>query len=270
MLKEIAFLTCHQKEKVVAPVLLKQGYVIRTVNDFDTDNLGTFTGEVERTLTQAQTALKKAQMATELTQCRYGLGSEGSFGPHPQVYLLPWNLEVLALWDRLHEHAIYAIFGSSATNFASEKINSVDHALSFAQKIGFPSHGLILGTPTDSYFAKGIKDAAVLTDRVHAALKISASVWLETDMRAHMNPSRMQTIQQTAEKLSALLQSFCPHCKLPGYGLTEMLKGAPCEICASPTRIPSAEKWGCLHCKFSEVHPLLELAPAKNCDVCNP
>jgi len=270
MLKEIAFLTCHQKEKVVAPVLLKQGYVIRTVNDFDTDNLGTFTGEVERALTQAQTALKKAQMATELTQCRYGLGSEGSFGPHPQVYLLPWNLEVLALWDRLHEHAIYAIFGSSATNFASEKINSVDHALSFAQKIGFPSHGLILGTPTDSYFTKGIKDAAVLTDHVHAALKISASVWLETDMRAHMNPSRMQTIQQTAEKLSALLQSFCPHCKLPGYGLTEMLKGAPCEICASPTRIPSAEKWGCLHCKFSEIHPLLELAPAKNCDVCNP
>ena len=270
MLKEIAFLTCHQKEKVVATVLLKQGYVIRTVNDFDTDNLGTFTGEVERVLTQAQTALKKAQLATELTQCRYGLGSEGSFGPHPQVFLLPWNLEVLALWDRLHEHAIYAIFGSSATNFASEKINSVDHALSFAQKIGFPSHGLILGTPTDSYFAKGIKDAAALTDRVHAALKISASVWLETDMRAHMNPSRMQTIQQTAEKLSALLQSFCPHCKLPGYGLTEMLKGAPCEICASPTRIPSAEKWGCLHCKFSEVHPLLELAPAKNCDVCNP
>ncbi len=270
MQKEVAFLTCHHKEKVVAPVLLKQGYKIRLVDNFDTDSLGTFTGEVDRSLTQVQTALKKAQLATELTNCRYGLGSEGSFGPHPQVYLLPWNLEVLALWDRLHEHAIYAIFGSSETNFSSEKINSVDHALSFAQKVGFPSHGLIIGTPQDSFFAKGIQEPQALTDRIHAALKTSASVWLETDMRAHLNPSRMQTIQHTAEKLSALLQSFCPHCKLPGYGLTEMLNGAPCEICNAPTRIPKAEKWNCLHCNFSEIHPLLEVAPARNCDVCNP
>lgn len=270
MTHEIAFLTCHQKEAVVAPILEKQGYTIRVETSFDTDALGTFTGETPRTLTQVQAALKKAQLATELTSCRFGLGSEGSFGPHPQVYLLPWNLEVLALWDRLEEHAVYAILGTSDTNFATEKVSSLDSALAFAEKSGFPSHALILGTPADSFFAKGIGNSAEFQERVQAALKVSPSVWLETDMRAHMNPSRMRSIQHTTEKLSALLHSYCPQCHLPGYGLTEMIKGAPCEICDTPTRIPRAEKWNCLKCDFTELHPLNELAPAKNCDKCNP
>ncbi len=270
MIDQIAFLTCHQKETVVAPILEQHGFALQRVNGFDTDTLGTFTGETPRTLTQAQTALKKAQLATELSQCRYGLGSEGSFGPHPQVFLLPWNLEVLALWDQLNNHAIYAILGTADTNYASEKINSSESAMAFASKAEFPTHGLIVGTPADRYFSKGIINRAEFQDRVAAALKVSPSVWLETDMRAHMNPSRMRTIQHTAEKLSALLVSYCPQCQLPGYGLTEMVKGAPCEICATPTRIPKAEKWHCLKCEFTEMHPLNEVAPAKNCDACNP
>jgi len=270
MINEIAFLTCHQKETVVAPILNKQGFVLRLEKSFDTDSLGTFTGETPRTLTQVQAALKKAQLGAELSKCRYGLGSEGSFGPHPQVYLLPWNLEVLALWDRMNEHAIYAIFGTAETNYGSEKVNSLESAMAFAAKSDFPNHGLIVGTPQDSYFAKGIVNTTEFQDRVLSALKISPSVWLETDMRAHLNPSRMRTIQHTAEKLSALLMSYCPQCKLPGYGLTEMVRGAPCEICATPTRIPRAEKWSCLKCDFTELHPLNEVAPAKNCDACNP
>lgn len=270
MIHEIAFLTCHRKETVVAPILEKQGFALRLASGFDTDALGTFSGETPRTLTQAQTALKKAQLATELTQSRFGLGSEGSFGPHPQVYLLPWNLEVLALWDRLNEHAVYAIFGTSETNYAAEKVNALEHAMAFAEKAEFPTHGLIMGTPADSYFTKGIVDKDEFQDRVIGALQTSSSVWLETDMRAHMNPSRMRTIEHTAEKLSSLLGSYCPQCQLPGYGLTEMVKGAPCEICATPTRIPSAEKWQCLKCNFTELYPLNEVAPAKNCDLCNP
>ena len=270
MTNEIAFLTCHQKETVVAPILKKQGFLVRLESSFDTDSLGTFTGETPRALTQIQAALKKAQLATEITSCRYGLGSEGSFGPHPQVYLLPWNLEVLALWDRLEEHAIYAILGTSETNFASEKVSSLNDAMAFAAKSDFPSHALILGTPTDSFFTKGISKEAEFQDRVKAALKKNPSVWLETDMRAHMNPSRMRSIQHTTEKLSALLLSYCPQCHLPGYGLTELIKGAPCEICAAPTRLPRAEKWSCLKCDFTELHPLHAVGPAKNCDACNP
>jgi hypothetical protein len=270
MTQELVFLTCHGKETAVAAALRKHGYAIQTYSDFDTDSLGTFTGETSRDLTQAQTALKKAQLACELTGKRFGLGSEGSFGPHPQAFLLPWNIEVLAFWDSQNQHAVYAIHGTAHTNFASEKVSSMDAGFEFAEKVLFPSHALVLGTPSDVFFKKGMTHLSDFKHSLENALTLNPSVWLETDMRAHLNPSRMRTIQHTAEKLAALLVSDCPQCQLPGYGLTEMVKGAPCEICATPTRIPKAEKWHCLKCEFTEMHPLNDVAPAKNCDTCNP
>jgi len=270
MHQEIVLLTCHGKETAVSAALSKHGYQVQTYNDFDTDSLGTFTGEKSRDLSQAQSALKKAQLACELTGKRFGLGSEGSFGPHPQAYLLPWNMEVLAFWDHQHQHAIYAIHGTAHTNFASEKVSSLDAGFEFAEKVLFPSHGLVLGTASDVFFKKGMMHLSDFKHSLENALSISPSVWLETDMRAHMNPSRMQAIAQTAEKLSVLLASDCPQCKLPGYGLTELIKGAPCQDCGAPTRIPKAEKWSCNHCDFMELHPLTNLAPAASCDRCNP
>ena len=270
MTQELVFLTCHGKETAVAAALRKHGYAIQTYSDFDTDSLGTFTGEKARDLTQAQTALKKAQLACELTGKRFGLGSEGSFGPHPQAFLLPWNMEVLAFWDNQHQHAIYAIHGTAHTNFASEKVSSLDAGFEFAEKVLFPSHGLILGTASDAFFKKGLKHLGDFKTSLERALKLSPAVWLESDMRAHMNPSRMQAIEQTAEKLSVLLGSDCPQCKLPGYGLSELVKGSPCQDCLTPTRIPKAEKWACNHCDFMEIHPLGSLAPAASCDRCNP
>lgn len=268
--QEIVLLSCHGKETAVAPALSKHGYLVQTYTDFDTDSLGTFTGEKDRELSQAQTALRKAQLACELTGKRFGLGSEGSFGPHPQAFLLPWNIEVLAFWDSQHAHAIYAIHGSAHTNFASEKISSLNAGFEFAEKIGFPSHALILGTPSDRFFTKGLKQLSEFKRLLENALQETRDVWLETDMRAHMNPSRMQTISQAAEKLAVLLGSDCPQCKLPGYGLSELIKGAPCQECHTPTRIPKAEKWSCNKCDFSELHPLSSLAPAASCDRCNP
>lgn len=270
MTQELVFLTCHGKETAVAAALRKHGYAIQTYSDFDTDSLGTFTGETSRDLTQAQTALKKAQLACELTGKRFGLGSEGSFGPHPQAFLLPWNMEVLAFWDNQHQHAIYAIHGTAHTNFASEKVSSLDAGFEFAEKVLFPLHGLILGTASDAFFKKGLKHLGDFKTSLERALKLSPAVWLESDMRAHMNPSRMQAIEQTAEKLSVLLGSDCPQCKLPGYGLSELVKGSPCQDCLTPTRIPKAEKWACNHCDFMEIHPLGSLAPAASCDRCNP
>lgn len=270
MMQELVLLTCHRKESAVADSLRKHGYEVQTYKHYDTDSLGTFTGEKSRDLNQAQTALKKAQLACELTGKRFGLGSEGSFGPHPQAFLLPWNMEVLAFWDSQHQHAIYAIHGTAQTNFASEKVSSLDAGFEFAEKVSFPSHGLILGTPSDSFFKKGLQNLRDFKSSLENALKLSPSVWLETDMRAHMNPSRMQAIAQTAEKLGVLLGSNCPQCKLPGYGLSELIKGAPCQECHSPTRVPKAEKWACSKCDFMEVHPHSRLAPAASCDRCNP
>ena len=103
---KIVFLTCHQKAQAVSPALSQRGFELSTYDAFNTDSLGTFSDETKRQLSQMDTALHKAKLACELTGSQFGLGSEGSFGPHPQVHLLPWNYEVLALWDAHHEHAI--------------------------------------------------------------------------------------------------------------------------------------------------------------------
>jgi len=50
-----------------------------------------------------ETALKKAKLACELTGSDFGLGSEGSFGPHPQIHLLPWNFTSTTLSKRTQQ-----------------------------------------------------------------------------------------------------------------------------------------------------------------------
>ncbi|MDP4663699.1 MAG: hypothetical protein NWS74_08540, partial [Salibacteraceae bacterium] len=56
--------TKHQKESVIAPLLQTAlGVQCLTNPAFDTDKLGTFTGEVERVLDPIQTARQKCLMA---------------------------------------------------------------------------------------------------------------------------------------------------------------------------------------------------------------
>ena len=270
MAHTLAFLTCHHKDVAVKKAMAKSGFDVVLHDAFNTDTLGTFTNEKARELSQMQTALKKAQLACELTGHAFGLGSEGAFGPHPQVHLLPWNYEVLAFWDAAHQHAIYAVHGTADTNFASQRITSFEEADEFAKQSQFPSHALIVGSPSDSYFQKGVQDPDAFQELVKSALALNSSLWLETDMRAHMNPTRMNVIAQTAEKLQALLGSHCPQCQLPGFGLTQLIAGALCKTCHTPTRLPKAEQWSCANCGYAEIKELNTWASAAQCDVCNP
>lgn len=270
MTSKIAFLTCHQKQVAVSDPLKSLGFEVEVCDAFNTDELGTFTNEIPRHLSQQQAALKKAQLACELTQANFGLGSEGSFGPHPQVHLLPWNYEVLALWDAQHQHAVYAVHGTAETNYSSQRVTSVEEAFSFARLAQFPSHALIMGSPADTYFQKGIQDESAFVKQLATALQSDASVWLETDMRAHMNPTRMNAIAQTALKLQQLLKSSCPQCHLLGYGPTRLIPGALCNFCNCATRLPKGEHWECASCHFQEDKVVDTTVSAANCDYCNP
>ncbi|MFM8457386.1 MAG: hypothetical protein ACKOB0_00350 [Chthoniobacterales bacterium] len=74
-----ALLTKHAKEQAIAPRLARAlGAQVSVVDTFDTDTLGTFTREVPRFGSQLDAARKKAELATEMSGCPLGLGSEGS------------------------------------------------------------------------------------------------------------------------------------------------------------------------------------------------
>ena len=106
--RSVALLTKHGKAAVIAPVLAELDLTVVHSEDFDTDTLGTFSGEVERTLSPLECARTKAKLACKFTGLDIGLGSEGSFGGGPLPGLLNWDSELLVLHHAANDFEIVA------------------------------------------------------------------------------------------------------------------------------------------------------------------
>jgi len=271
--QRVCLLTRHRKASAIASALDRVGYAVQELVSFDTDTLGTFSGEVERQGTMRDAALAKARLACELGGCRYGLGSEGSFGGDPFLGMSAWGRELLVWWDAELGYAVEGFVQGPETNWQMREVTSVEDALRFACDASFPSHGLLVGRPGEAHFEKArdeaCSDEADFTARVKVALG-SGPVWLQTDMRAHRNPTRMRMIGRAAAALAERLATPCPDCSAPGYGPLEAIPGAPCEACGTPTQVPKAECWACPRCGHDEQRPLARRASPDRCDRCNP
>ena len=265
----LAFLTQHGKLAAVQAPLRLAGYETHVVDGFDTDTLGTFTGETARAGSQLEAATTKAKMAAELSGARYGLGSEGSFGPDPYVGLTPWARELLVWWDAQAQRAVFALAQGAQTNYAQATAHSWQQANDFALEAGFPAHGIIVGKPGELAFSKACDTWELLEQQVGRALQ-AGSVWLETDMRAHRNPTRMGQIAHCAQQLATLLQCACPACSAPGFGEETPIAGAVCENCGLPTGALRAKRVVCNACGHGEVIELHATVPASRCERCNP
>ena len=264
-----ALLTCHGKAEAIAPPLAQAGYAVFTVDGFDTDSLGTFTGEVDREGTMLDAARRKAQLACSLSGARFGLGSEGSFGSDPWVGITPWGREILVWYDAREQLEISAFVQGAETNFASKCVATMDEALSFAAVVGFPQHGIIVGGADQSVFDKTCTTMSSFRASVRRALR-DGPVELATDMRAHHNPRRMQMIGRCAQDLATRLISFCPQCHLPGFGAYAPVPGAICLQCARPSKQPRAVLYRCVSCAFVSEEFLRKDVIPKYCDYCNP
>lgn len=272
----IALLTRHGKERVIAPRFESTlGCHIEVVDGFDTDQLGTFTREIPRAGTQIEAARQKARIGMTLSGARYGLASEGAFGPDPAIGLLPWNVEYLMLIDDVNGLEWVGRAQGPARQ-AHRKVTDLASLLEFASEAGFPDHHLVL-RPDDEHtqhVVKGICNRAALESAFAAVLSQSAKgvVFVETDLRAHANPTRMEMIALAANDLLAQLASRCPVCETPGFGLVERIPGLPCADCGAPTRETRAEVHGCIRCLHRETRsiPGGDCADPAVCDWCNP
>ncbi len=266
----IAFLTCHDKSRLVVDALAPLGFFIESVSSYDTDHFGTFSREVARNGSAHDTALAKARLAAALSGSRYGLGSEGSFGPDPHVGWMPWDYEVLCLWDAQLQYPVFALAGSGATNYAQGEIGSLSEAEQFMRKARFPEHALILGRPDEPWFRKGIRAGDWLLGQLEWLLQREPSIWLETDMRAHMNPLRRTVIREAATVLAQRLASHCPSCQVPGFAIARSESGLLCADCGEGTPLAAAHIWCCPACQYEERHPVSQLASPGHCEQCNP
>jgi hypothetical protein len=274
--RRVAFLTQHGKEQVVAPILQPGlGCVIEHVTGFDTDQLGTFTRELARPGSQLDAARRKARKGMELSGLSLGLASEGSFGPDPFSGMFPWNLELLVwLDDSLGIEVVSMTQGAAR----SSHLQSGDWAEveAFAARMAFPSHQLVLRPQSldDPRLHKGIADAGRLKACFDECLAQSSNrqVFIEVDLRAFANPSRMKHIEQAAHDLVQRIRSCCPACETPGYGVTERLPGLPCSGCGLPTTSYRAEVWSCLRCNYQSQKARTDRTHTDpgHCEYCNP
>lgn len=268
-----ALLTQHGKEAAIGPPLADSlGIEVLRVEGYDTDRLGTFTRDVPRAGTQLEAARSKAALAQQLSGLPWGLGSEGSFGPDPLFGLSAWNVELIVWRDGERNLEVIATASGPETNYRQGWIADWAEAEAFAAAAGFPSHGLIVSPGPEAVpIAKGITDRGALAHAFALALSRHGRAWLETDMRAHLNPSRMTMIGRTARQLAERLASCCPSCSAPGWWPQASVPGRPCEECGAPTRLAAAQRWRCGACGFEEQRDLgARPAESSHCDHCNP
>lgn len=269
----IALLTQHGKGPAMLGLAYRLGHELLLAEGFDTDSLGSFTNERSRSGTQVEAALAKAKLACELTGAEFGLGSEGSFGPDPHLGMMPWGVEVVVGFDAQTGRHFHASAQGPRTNYRQISVSSWDHAQAFAELIGFPEHGLIIGRHGEAWFDKEVRSRDALRARVLQALNArdgGGELWLETDMRAHRNPTRMDMIQAAAEALAARWLNTCPQCDAPGFGPIRLIAGAVCECCAFPTSAAKAQLLACAVCGHEHASPLRTTVPAQRCEMCNP
>jgi hypothetical protein len=278
--EEAVLATMHGKERVIAPLLLRQlGLRVTLASGLDTDRFGTFTREVERTGSQLDAARAKIKAAFELApETRFAIASEGSFGPHPYIPLLPLEREIVVMVDRRTGFEIIGHDASLETNFAHAVVVTPGEALRFAERTGFPDHRVIVmgckdGEPAPTLgLIKGIVLAADLERAVEATVARCGAAFVETDMRAHFNPRRMQAIERATEDLIRRFRSQCPICARRGFDVTERIPGLPCECCAQPTQVIRMEVLTCAGCGHRQERPATDRTSADpgSCSVCNP
>ena len=275
-----ALATMHGKEVVIARAFGDGlGLFVDTIRGIDTDALGTFTGEVPRTGTMRETAIAKARLGMKASGLPIGLASEGSYGPHPQIPFVPGGVELMVLVDD--------VLGIIVSEHLIDDAPAYDHAIAtdahelaaLLDRIGFPDHAVIVkpNQPESGSHPihKGLRSHQALAGSMAecSAHSRDGRAFVQTDMRAHMNRTRMEVIGRLAQRLCKRLATSCPACGVPGFGQVDVETGLPCEWCGGPSHMVRYRIYGCVACHDREKRPRADgrsHADPGQCPECNP
>jgi hypothetical protein len=219
--------TMHGKERVLAPQLAALGFSVLLPVGYDTDALGTFSGDIRRQGSAFDAALKKASQACAATGIPRAVSSEGSYRPSQILFPGASNVELMAFVDLDKGFSCIEYLTDVPTCFVKGRVQPDIHAADTKslllamdwtniKALVLPSDP-IFGIRTENVF-KGIGEVDALTK----AMKICALnsddglVHLETDLRAHMNSTRMASVAQVGKLLAERLVR-------EGYGHEHML-----------------------------------------------
>lgn len=282
-----ALATMHGKASVVGPAMAAHlGLEIVTPAGIDTEVLGTFTGETPRIGTMRDVAVRKARLGMRASRLTIGIANEGSFGPHPVIPFLHVGMELMVFVDDERDLVITESLVAEQTNHDVATAGDISELDAFLGRVLFPTHGLIVRPNlTDSPWwklhpelvriFKGLVTPEALARAISEAARVSEDgrAQVMTDMRAHMNPTRMKTISDLAARLARRVATECPACGTPGFGRIALTTGIPCAVCGTESIVPGGDVMGCAtcDCKLETRHiPVRQYAEAGECPRCNP
>lgn len=274
-----AVATMHEKQRAIArPFDRWLGAAVVVAPSIDTDAFGTFTGEIARQGTMQDAARVKAMAAIEATGLAFGLGSEGSFGPHPAVPFVAAGMELLLCVDQKRGLEVYETLPATRTNFRSLACRPCQDISKFLSQVEFPSHAVAVSPNAPSEPGRIFKGLTCGNRLAYAVTEAAAAscdrhALVVTDMRAHLNPTRMASIRALATRLARRLSTLCPACEAPGFGAVDLVRGLPCQWCGEPTRLVIAELLRCSQCgieNYRAVNPRRTTADPGQCQSCNP
>lgn len=269
-----ALLTRHGKELVIASEFASTlGAEVQRVDGFDTDSLGTFTRDIPRAGSQLDAVRTKARIGMDLSGLLLGLASEGSFTPGP-FGLGSNNLELVILLDTRRGIEILGRSQAPARHVGvlTRTKAEFDHAVRLA---GFPEHGVVLRPVggEDPRISRDLRSWDLLHE-AFADLQGKApngAVFVESDLRAHRNPTRMANIAAATTDLIRRMLSICSACGSPGFWLVARAPGLACRECGSATLEARAEQYGCVACEHIEWREVMARhADPSQCESCNP
>ncbi len=273
--KPVAILTQHRKESLVRPILEPAlGCQIALATGYDTDQLGTFSGEIQRLDTQLQTARAKARIGMRLMGASIGIASEGAFGPDPFGGLMPWNVEVLIWIDDDSQLEMVGVAQGPARHL-QRTLKYWPELETFAIEAGFPEHHLMLrpASESDPRIRKGLSDWPSLRRAFEAGQREADNrlVHVENDLRSMGNPTRQHMIRRACVNLLEKIQSSCPQCAMPGFSIVTHRAGLPCRWCQRPTQLAQSYVWSCSLCRHVREEPVKSShAEPGLCHHCNP
>ncbi|MBM3115108.1 DUF6671 family protein [Jeongeupia naejangsanensis] len=210
---EILIATMHGKEAVLAPALALLGFQVLLPVDYDTDALGTFSGDIRRPGTAFEAALEKARRACDATGVPRAVASEGSYRPSQSLFPGARNVELLAFVDRESGVEFVEYLTDVPTRFVKGRVPAdpaAPETRALLAEIGWPAIRAMVvpndpgeGVVLPEQVFKGIDHEAALAEafRVCATHSDDGLVHLETDLRAHMNPTRMASVALVGTRL---------------------------------------------------------------------
>lgn len=213
-------------------------------------------------------------MGTGAASSRLGLASEGTFGLATPlgVGVVATELVVLVDEDRgivVGEVAVgHEVVTVSATVTPDDELGGILAAARVS-----PHHLVVVPAQGPRSFVRKGLGAGDLPYAVAICAELSTDgrARIETDLRAHLCPSRRPLIERAARGLAHRLARRCPSCRSPGWGPIGSETGVLCAWCGSDVEIVRACILGCAACPHRQ---LVAEGPSRadpgQCQDCNP